>query len=887
MAEAFAVVAIVASIVQLVDAGTKVVHLLNEFHSDAGDIPESFRHVKVELPVLLDTLQQTKETIEAGSVREETKKALLPVIEGCQVQISSLGDVLTKALPAKGDTRSRITRKALWMGLRYGSKVETITTRIRKYIQTLTYYHAAASSTLAPSAALVGLGGVGKSQLAIECAYRVRDDLPDTWVFWVHAGNTARLKEGYQRIADVVDLPGRNNQGADIPRLTFDWLCDETNGRWFMVLDNVDDPDGLFGKAGTDATGQETGCFANLLPQSSNGSILITSRRRDVSYRLTERVSDVVQVGPMDQSDSLTLFKKKLDGDYDTDDGSELIQILDYMPLAIAQAAAYINQRAPLTTVSKYLHDIRKSDGDRSRLLQQDAGDTRRDGTASNSILTTWQISFDYIRKERPPAARLLSLMCLFDRQGIPHSLLESRYLEDGDIESNFEEDMYTLCSYSLVGMNLEGTEFEMHRLVQFSMKKWLSLHGELEDWKERYIGILDDTFPRGEFENWETCQPLYPHAEVVLAYQPLRNSCILKRASILTNAAVYASEKGSYGTAVKMLRESLDAREKVLGAENHETVATLHHLAMSLEDSGGLKEAESLYRRVIDIRERLLGKEDVSTVGTSVKLTRLLRAQGRYKEADIYRRRVLDFCERSKWEGDPQGLETKDPKTRDPFSELVYVIMKGRPEEAEVILRQAFAETKKDPRMDYQVTLKVCDSLAKVLYSQSKYEEAEAITRQALAYKEKLLGRNHPRTLDTLGRLAVSKVKQGNLEEAKDMFRGTMDGMEEVLGAEHPGTLQSIVNYAIVLEGLEGHEAALPYYQRASIGLKKAVDPTHPARVACDDYFHFRKRKLEANGGEAAIETEYLPRAVGRSEGRVAFLVLVENAESDLKTSW
>src|SRR5437588_12941043 len=124
MAEALAVVGIVASIVQLVDFGSNVLHRLNEFQSSVGDVPESFRHIKAELPVLLEALQKTKEAIEAGSVTDETKNALLPAINGCAEQIRSLNELLLKALPTSGDSWTKRSRKAIWMSLRYDSRVE-------------------------------------------------------------------------------------------------------------------------------------------------------------------------------------------------------------------------------------------------------------------------------------------------------------------------------------------------------------------------------------------------------------------------------------------------------------------------------------------------------------------------------------------------------------------------------------------------------------------------------------------------------------------------------------------------------------------------------------------------------------------------------------------
>jgi len=150
MAEALAVVGVVASIVQLIDFGSKVLLRLNEFQSNAREIPQTFQHIKAELPVLLDTLEQTKTAIETASIRDETKKALLPAIDGCRAQIESLDILIMKVLPLAGDSWRERSRKMI-SSLRQDAKVRKIRSDLQGYIQTLTYYHAAASSTLRPS----------------------------------------------------------------------------------------------------------------------------------------------------------------------------------------------------------------------------------------------------------------------------------------------------------------------------------------------------------------------------------------------------------------------------------------------------------------------------------------------------------------------------------------------------------------------------------------------------------------------------------------------------------------------------------------------------------------------------------------------------------------
>ncbi|KAK3935041.1 hypothetical protein QBC46DRAFT_398461 [Diplogelasinospora grovesii] len=123
----------------------------------------------------------------------------------------------------------------------------------------------------------------------------------------------------------------------------------------------------------------------------------------------------MIEVGPMARRDALTLLERKLGSLPDKDVAANLVQALDFVPLAISQAAAYIQARAPRSSAEKYVAEFRESARKKSRLLEYDGGDLRRDGGASNAVLTTWQISFDHIRSKRRSAADLLSLMSFFD----------------------------------------------------------------------------------------------------------------------------------------------------------------------------------------------------------------------------------------------------------------------------------------------------------------------------------------------------------------------------------------------------------------------------------------------------------------------------------------
>jgi hypothetical protein len=218
----------------------------------------------------------------------------------------------------------------------------------------------------------------------------------------------------------------------------------------------------------------------------------MTTWSREVALRLIEQ-SDIIPVEPMDKGHALALFEKNLGYQGDSKDIVELVAELEFMPLAIVQAAAYISQRAPRCSAQQYLEEFRKNDYKKSSLLNHEGGHFHRDWEAKNSIIATWQISFDHIRQAITSAADLLSLMSLFDRQGIPEPLLrrtkpgqsqehiggpdvddEKENDEDSiseSIKDGFEDDILTLRNYSFISVNADKNTFEMHGLVQLATR--------------------------------------------------------------------------------------------------------------------------------------------------------------------------------------------------------------------------------------------------------------------------------------------------------------------------------------------------------------------------------------------------------------------------------
>ena len=643
-----------------------------------------------------------------------------------------------------------------------------------------------------------------KSQLAIEHCYRTAEQSPKTWVFWAHASNTARLEQSVREIAEQAKVRGRKDPGVDVFKLVHNWLRDERNGRWLVVLDNADDAAVLQSSAANNSSNNGRDVLkqhlSRYLPPSRHGSVLVTSRTKSAAMQIVEDDSDVISIEPMHDVAARTLLHRKLGDKADRDEGiAELAAALDYMPLALVQAAAYIRERAPRCSVQQYLEEYRQSDSRKTSLLNQEAGYLRRDEAASNSVLLTWQISFDHIHSIRRSAADLLSLMSFFDRQGIQEALLRSRSrtLDDG-----FEEDVLVLRDYSFITVTKDTSTFEMHNLIQLATRRWLENQGQIARWREQFISRLCAELPTGEHENREKCQGLFPHARAALAQRPEGEASLKEWALLLYNAAWYASQRGRAGEVEHMSVISMEVRREVCGEESMETLSSMGMVGVAKRLRGKYEEAETMHRQTLALYEKVLGREHPSTLTGMNNLAHVLNSQGKYEEAETMHRQTLALKEK----------------------------VLGR---------------------EHPSTLTSMNNLALVLNSQGKYEEAETMHRQELAMCEKVLGREHPDTLTSMNNLAQVLGSQGKYEEAETMHRQELAMCEKVLGREHPDTLTSVYCLAHLLTKRHRYNESLALYERACTAYNTVLGKDHPTTRACRQ--HYTEAKTYASGGRRA----------------------------------
>ncbi|CAI0655102.1 unnamed protein product [Colletotrichum noveboracense] len=297
--------------------------------------------------------------------------------------------------------------------------------------------------------ALVSFGGFGKSQMAIQFAHYLYATSPKTSVFWVYGSMKATFEESYRFIADVLALPRRYDPDVDVLVLVRDWLQREDVSPWLMIVDNADDFEMLFSK--DDGGNNARIPTASYLPKKDNSKILFTSCSWDAAERLTGNSKTIHQVPTMEKAQALLLLQKRLGQDVEKAAAVRLVRTLKYIPLAINQAAAYINKRSPQVTIQSYLDEFQKSESRKGTLLRSDRGD-----------ILTWQVTFKQIKQEQPQAANLLSLISYFHAQNIPKYILHdynsgnigskganNKHRETSNI--NFEDNLDVLWGYLLV----------------------------------------------------------------------------------------------------------------------------------------------------------------------------------------------------------------------------------------------------------------------------------------------------------------------------------------------------------------------------------------------------------------------------------------------------
>jgi len=450
-------------------------------------------------------------------------------------------------------------------------------------------------------AAISGLGGIGKTQIAVEYAYRYRDDY--NAVLWVKAESRESLTSDLVTIAQLLDLSKKQEQEQ---RLIFEavkgWFKDHPE--WLLIFDNADDLE----------------MVRDFLPTGGRGHILLTTRAH-ATGRLAQQRIEVEKMEPDEGALFLLHRAKLLDSNalleaapkIDQHTASEIVQTMDGLPLALDQAGAYIEETG--CGLQNYLTLYRAQGAQ----LLKDRGGLVIDHP--ESVATTWLLSFQKVEKANKAAAELLCFYAFLASDAIPKELIvESAAKLGSTLEAivadpfSFDAAIRELLKYSLVQPDPKDNTLSIHRLVQEVLKEQMD-----EDtqrlWAERAVRAVSRVFPNPEYTNWDLCRKLLLHAQVCSTLIEQWQLLFTEAAALLNNMGFYLWQRGEYEQVEQLHHRALAIRENVLGPENSDTATSLVHLAFFYNNRGKYEEAEPLYQRALAIRQRALGPDHPDTV--------------------------------------------------------------------------------------------------------------------------------------------------------------------------------------------------------------------------------------------------------------------------------
>jgi tetratricopeptide (TPR) repeat protein len=609
-----------------------------------------------------------------------------------------------------------------------------------------------------------------------------------------------------------------------------------------MVIDNADDSEVFFGSSEAVPRVPESqnssslgGGLGHLIPRCPHGALLVTTRNKQAGFKLAGRHS-MINVGPMDQEESIQLISKRLEDDgLDTKQTSLLAARLDYLPLALAQAAAFIQENS--TTILKYIQLLDHGDHSLVELLSQPFEDEGRDSSVPNAVTATWIVSFKQINQQYPYAGDLLSLMSLFDRQGIPTSLL-TYHQEKGQSQQDdqqerlggsggaveLEKALGVLKAFSFISESEVQENLNMHRLTQLVMRKWLKSEGKAQKWGEIALCNLSALFPVGEQKNWTMCAMYLPHVYAVLDQKGSGSTkAVTAEATLQHMAAFFMVHVGQWDKAEELLVQAVKTSKELLGAEHPDTLTSIANLASTFRKQGRWKEAEELDLQVIETSKRVLGAEHPDTLSSIANLASTFEDQGRWKEAEELELQVIETRKRV--------LGAEHPDTLMSMSNLALTWKsQGRWKEAEELESQVIGTRKRVLGAEHPDTLISMSNLALTFGDQGRWKEAEELELQVIETRKRVLGAEHPDTLTSMNNLALTFGDQGRWKEAEELELQVIETRKRVLGAEHPDTLTSMNNLAFTWKSQGRSKQAIDLLSECVQLRQQRLGANHPS---------------------------------------------------------
>lgn len=698
-------------------------------------------------------------------------------------------------------------------------------------------------------AALVGLGGVGKTQIALRFVYETKKKRPDYSIFWVPVLSEESAERAYTEIAKKLGLQ-KSHQDDDVKDLVCQYLSSDEAGKWLFVVDNADDEDLMTGSA--DKSGLE-----DFFPQSETGIVLMTTRSGHIAADFAQ--SDVIDIEQMDESDASNLFKNCLIRKsllHDKELVVELLTYLTFLPLAITQAAAYLNQtKAPIQT---YLGLLQGAEKDVAGVLGREFKDTTRYKDSRNAVGTTWLVTFDQLQKSDDVAVDLLSFISCVEPKAIPQSILPNTDHE------RTEWAVGLLCSYSFLARREGSNTFDMHSLVHMATRQWVNSQNRMEKVVNDAICHLANIFPaRGC-----TCDALrreyLPHVTRLLHYSDglkVNDTYIL-----LEEVGAFHLNDRRFEEAARCYEEVCQWRQSHQYEINHDRLAAEEGLARAYLGSRRINEAIKLFEHITSVQKEILDEDDQTRLVSEHALAfAYLEARQTKKSLEI----LENITQTQR-----HTLDEKHHLRLSSEHELARAYLyDGRAKDA-IIMLDHITSVENETRAKTDRKRLISQQLLAFAYVTSgRMKEAITIYEYVVGVKETLDETDHDR-LVAQQELAIAYIEDGRYKAAIDIL-GHILSIQEVIHDENDqGRLHSehLLGSAYLED--EQYNIAIPILERVATLRQNVLHKKDVARLTS-----------EYELGRAYLEDGQLKRAIDLLENVVAIRkeILSEKDSSSL----
>jgi tetratricopeptide (TPR) repeat protein len=652
-------------------------------------------------------------------------------------------------------------------------------------------------------AAATGLGGIGKTQLAVEFVHRYGQYFAGG-VFWLSFADPKAIP------AEVAACGERG--GLDLPSgfstLPLDDQVRLVLSAWqsplprLLVFDNC----------------EEEKLLARWRPPHGGCRVLVTSRRGSWDAALGVQA---LQLGVLSRAESVALLRK-FRPDLDDDEVDTIAEELGGLPLALHLAGSYLARYRHAVTPEDYLAQLQdKALLDHPSL--QGRGATFRPTGHELHVARTFALSYDRLDPAGPGDAIALALLgrAAYFAPGEPISrklLVATADIAADDFEAalDAERALTRLVELGLLEEEAEGA-LRLHRLLAAFVQgvgAGDKAQAAVEEALLAEASRLNKAGYPAPLLDWQS------HLRTVTDAARKRED---KRAARLCNALGYHLDRiGDYARARPYFERALAITEKVLGAEHPDTVTILNNLGSLLHHLGDLAGARPYYERALRIREQVLGGEHPDTATSLNNLGSLLQDLGDLAGARPCFERALRINEKV------LGAEHRD--TARSLNNLGMLLQaQGDLAGARPYLERDLRITEKLLGREHPDTATSLNNLGGLLQAQGDLAGARPYFERALRILEKVLGGEHPDTATSLNNLGYLLQDMGDLAGARPYYERALRIREQVLGAEHPETAQSLNNLGYLLQALGDLAGARPYYERALRICEARLGPDHP----------------------------------------------------------